>query len=81
MEKEIFNLQKQIYFIWVSKNRFWKSSIIKKTYKNELIEIKKKFDKNLILIISSFVTSEKKKLKNLCVIMNTGTNSETTKQD
>ena len=55
MEKEIFNLQKQIYFIWVSKNRFLEKFNNKKKYKNELIEIKK-FDKNLILIISSFVT-------------------------
>ena len=38
---------------------FWKHSIIKKIYKKELAEIENKFDKNKILIISSFVTSEK----------------------
>ncbi len=44
---------------------FWKHSIIKKIYKNELIEIKKNFDKNTILIISSFVTSEKEIKKSM----------------
>ncbi len=46
---------------------FWRDEIITKVYKTELEEIQRKFSKDIVLIISSFVTSKseaKKFLKN-----------------
>lgn len=44
---------------------FWKEQVINKIYKSEISEIKKKYKKNIILIISSFVTSEKEVKKSI----------------
>jgi surface carbohydrate biosynthesis protein len=37
----------------------WKNKIVKKIYKNEISDISKKFNNNYILVVSSFMSSEK----------------------
>ena len=58
-KKRYFKYSQKFKLIGSPRIDLWKDKIIKKVYSDELNEIKKNFNNNYILVVSSFMSSEK----------------------